>query len=104
VLFDQIEFPKPRPMLEPGFPVNGSQDFVMLLHINQANQLVAGGELRRDSLAVLPGPAQDVARDADVKPAERPVCHYVDPTTHESEGRPTGLTNRKRDGSNGVRR
>src|SRR5215470_12165368 len=52
---------------------------VVMLGINEALQPIASREPCDQALSMLPDPARDIVRYADIKRAVWPVCHDVDP-------------------------
>ena len=78
---DQVQLPRPRPMLQPRLAPDRDRDLLVTFHVNKTNDPVARGEAGPMALPMLPRPARDVVRDTDIKRAERPIGHDVNPST-----------------------
>jgi hypothetical protein len=88
---DRLHLPRPRPVLHVLLVLDRIADVVEEREPDEMLEPVALGEAFAEALPMLPGPARQVCRHADVQRAVRPVCHHVDPAAHDRQRRKTWM-------------
>jgi hypothetical protein len=81
---DEPSFPRPWPVLDVMFTLDGETNVVVFFEIDEAFKLMTFCEPIDRIRTMLVDPAQKIARDANVKYAVRPVTEDVDITTGHS--------------------
>ncbi len=75
---EQVDLPLPMPSLELFLTGNRARHVAEHLEMNEAVDVVTPGEAGNDAVAMLPEPARQVRRDADVERAIMPIGKDVD--------------------------